>query len=108
MQVELTAGERVQVALHLAFAGAGFGPGDFLHLELGEGGLLGLEDLRELAHPVITHVHRGDVTLAPALGESGHQRALATAFESDDARFHRLSTCTCAFGYRRPPASAQV
>ena len=77
VQVHLAAGERVQIALHLALAGAGLGPSHLSHLELGEGGLLGLEDLGQGPHAGIAHVHGGDVPFAPALGQRRHQGGLA-------------------------------
>ena len=88
VDVHLAAAQRVEVLLHLALAAGGFGPGHFAHLELGEGGLLGLEDLGEGAHPGVADVDGGHVAFAPPFGQGRHQGRLAAPLEPDDACLH--------------------
>jgi hypothetical protein len=80
VQIYLATGERVQIALHLALAGAGLGPSHLPYLELGKRGLLGLEDLGKGPHSGIAYVHGGDVPFTPAFGQRRHQGGLPAPF----------------------------
>ncbi len=67
VQEHLRPRQLVQIALEFAFACAGLCPCRLAHTELGEGGLLGLEDLREPAHPIVAHANRCYLALCSAL-----------------------------------------
>ncbi len=104
VDVHLPAGQRVQVPLHLALAAGGLGPRHLAHFELGEGGLLGLEDLGEGAHPGVADVHRGDVALAPAFGQGRDQGGLATTLEPDDTCLQCRLPLACSRQVQCSPA----
>ena len=108
VQEDLAAGQRVQVAVHLALASGGLRPDHFAHAELGEGGLLRLEDLGEGAHPVVAHPHRGDGTLGTPLGQGGQQGRFAGSLQPDDPCFHGRDLTTKVWGLRgRGPGGAR-